>query len=109
MVLTSVSTGTITTDGTEQTIVSDSSENFFWHMIKIYTDSMLSGDKITLKIYDYDTTGAAYKLFDTVPLQDAQTNPTYFSPPLPCHRFKITIQRTAGTDRAYNWERLSAT
>lgn len=107
MVLNHVSQGTITTDGTEQSIVSDSGETFQYHMIKIYTDAMATSDKITIKIYDWDVVAGAYKLYDTIPLQDSQPNPTFYSPPLPQHRFKVTIQRTAGTDRAYNWERLS--
>lgn len=111
MVLTAVSNGTITTDGTEQTIVSDAGENFKYHMIKVYTDAMVASDKITIKVYDWDVVAAAYKLFTTIPLQDVQTvGVVGYAPPLPQHRFKVTIQRTAtgvGGDKAYNWERLS--
>ena len=106
--LTSVATGTKLTDGTEQNLFSDGGENFGYHMLKIYLDAMLAGDKIELRIYDWDTVAGAYKLFDLLTYQDAQTNQVAaYVPPIPMHRCQMSIKRTAGVDRSYNWERLS--
>ena len=109
--LTSVSSGTLTADGTEQTIFADAGENFLYHMAKIFVNNMVASDKVTIRIYDWDIVAAAFVLADTKKLQDVQTDAKVgYVPPLPQHRMKVTLEQTAtgvGGYKNFNWERLS--
>lgn len=108
MVLTHVSQGSTAMDGNEDTLFSDSVENFLYHMVKIYLDPMAGSDAVTIRVYDWDVVAGSYKLYITKKYgPGALTDVSFYSPPLPAHRFKVTIQQTAGTNRTFNWERLS--
>ena len=97
--------GTITTDATEKTIFDITADaNYSTH---IFTHNMVAADKVEIKIYIKDQNGATMRVYDTVQLEDAQSNPAFHIPNLPTKQYKVTIKRLAGTDRAYTWQRVT--
>lgn len=97
--------GTITTDGTEQTIWDITADKHFagW----IFMHNMASGDSITVKIFGKDQNSAVMRVYKAPTFTGVQTSePAYYIPYLTTKQHKVTIQRTAGTDRAYTWQRI---
>jgi hypothetical protein len=103
MVLT-YSHGNVTTDGSEQNLFDITSDSHFatW----IFTHNMQSGDAVTIRVYVYDENTTTLRLYDLQGLVGVQSSPAIFIPFLPSRRYKVSIQRTAGTDRLYSWQRL---
>lgn len=95
--------GTITTDATEQNLFDITGNAHYFTYIFLH--NMQSGDTITLKVYIKDINGNAMRLIKSTSVSNAQTESGFFSF-LPATQYKVTIQRTAGTDRAYTWERI---
>lgn len=79
------------------------------HGCKIHLDAMLAGDTLVFKVYNYDDQDGAERLFGTYTYTGAQTEPTIFFDFIPSTRYKISIQRTGGVDRAVSWERFIVT
>jgi len=71
---------------------------------------MVAGDTVVIRVYVKDQNGATMRVWTQKTLTDAQTNePVWFAPFLPTKQYKVTIQRTAGTDRAFTWQRVVQT
>jgi hypothetical protein len=101
----SYANGTTTTDGSEQTLFDITSDAHFatW----IFAHNMQAGDSIVIKVYVYDDNAATYRVYETQTLSGVQSLGTAtFSPFVPTRRYKVSIQRIAGTDRAYTWMRI---
>lgn len=76
----------------------------------IFANNMTSADTVEIKVYVKDTYGVgAMRVYTTQTLTGAQPDPAYFVPFVPSRQYKVTIKRTAGTDRAYNWMRIEVT
>ena len=98
--------GNVTTDGTEQNLFDITADNHFatW----IFTHNMASGDSVTIKVYVYDNNATTLRLYESVTLTDAQSIPAMFIPFIPTKEYKVSIQRVAGTDRNYTWQRMQS-
>lgn len=97
----------ITTDGTEQSLFDVTIDAH--HACYLFTHNMVAGDSITVRVYIWDNEGSAYRKISTYLVENAQTEPAWFQSFLPSQQFKVTIQRTAGTDRNYTWQRVEVT
>ena len=96
---------TILTDGTVQ-VLADVTDNKYF-TFKIDTSNMASGDTVVLKVYDKVLGGGAFALVTQETYTNAQDLPIKFLPPQwITQEIKITLQRTAGTDRNYYWALL---
>ena len=98
------SKGTFTADGTEQTI----REIARIGKVQGYIDftNMASGDSVTIRSYVKIKSGGSYILQGQRALSDAQATAKLmhiFEFPTPQYGFKITLEQTAGTNRAYDW------
>lgn len=71
----------------------------------IFTHNMLSGDTVVIKVYVKDQNAGTMRLYLTATITNAQTDPAYHIPFVPTKQYRVTIQRTGGTDRAYTWLR----
>lgn len=99
-------TGNTTTDGTEQTISTqtDSAEYQLW----LDLHNLAAGDELEVRIYTQDNlSDTTYRL--SMPVMVFQginlTIPHVYSPPLPADcGWRASIKRTAGTDRNYKWK-----
>jgi len=106
MALTLAQQGSILTNGTEQEIVNITSLNHF--AAYIFTDSMVNGDRLTIRVFVLDDQGATTKKYLDVELIDAQITPAVFIPFVPANQYRITIQRTGGPDRTHNFSVFTA-
>lgn len=99
--------GSITSTASEQTVWDVTADENIggW----IFTHNMTSGDTITIKVYVKDTNGSAMRTYLTTPLSGVQSDPAFYLPFVATREHKVTIQRTAGSDRAYTWQRIEAT
>lgn len=97
----------ITTTASEQNLFDVTADAHY--ATYIFTHNMVGGDEVSVKVYVKDDDGSAMRLFDTIPLIGAQSNPAYFIPFLPTKEYKVTIQRITGTDRNYTWMRVEVT
>jgi len=98
--------GTVTTDGTEQTLATLTSAKIF--IFALDTAAMANGDEIELKIKTKCLTGGTSRIVYCVPYINTQGSPAKFSVPVPSDiEFVATIKRIAGTNRAYPWKVLS--
>lgn len=102
MVLNENTTGTITTTTLEQTITNPT-DGIKFRGLHIYLDAMANGDIMQIKVYTYDPVGTAYKSWITQSISNQQTDPDWFVAFLPTTQYKVTIKKTAGTNRNVNW------
>ena len=98
--------GTITTDGTEQDIYINNAPASVFEPLNVQLDctNMIAGDVIVLRTYYRITDGGNLREKDEVTLNGAQ-DPDLKNINLEPNRFgvQVTIERTAGGDRAYDW------
>ena len=97
----------ITSTGSEANIFDITTEAH--HAFYLFTHNMENGDNITIRIYILDSEGTTMRKIDTIILEDAQSDPSWFYPFLPAQQYRVSIQRNAGTDRSYNWTRVEVT
>lgn len=95
--------GTITTTAGEDTVFDITADEHFacW----LFAHNMVSGDTVVIKIYVKDQNAGTMRLYLSKTLVDAQTEPAFHVPFVPTKQYKVTIQRTGGTDRAFTWLR----
>ena len=99
--------GQITTDGTEQNVyISEAPAGIFRPIcVKIKVTNHTVTETIVIKEYYRMAPGGGWVRFDTVPYAGAiaeegikvDLDPTRYG-------VRVTIQKTAGTNRAYDWE-----
>ena len=98
--------GSETTDGTEQNLFDITADKHF--ALWLFTHNMLSGDKIQVRVNVKDQNTTTMRKYIDTEIADAQTKPAFFIPFVPTKQYKVSIQRTAGTDRLYTWQRIEA-
>lgn len=100
--------GTITTTASEQDLFDITAGPKYFSTI-IFLNAMTSTETFIIKVYVYDTNGATYRVYQTITLTGVQSDPAGYIPTLLSSQYKVTIQRTAGTDRAVTWKRFEQT
>lgn len=94
--------GNTTTDGTEQTLASGTPAGTY--VLRIDTTNMVDGDTIELRAYGKANGSATEHQCYFASFSNTQTDALKLSPPIPAvEDIKLTLKRTAGTDRAYQW------
>ena len=100
--------GTLTTDGNEQSVyVNETPASLFKPIcVKIDCTAHTATESITVKTYYRIKSGGDYILQDTVSYTLTTIVPALLSIDLEPNRYgvKVTMQKTAGTNRAYDWE-----
>ena len=102
----STNSGTVTTDGTEQTLGSTTAiSGGATLVLHIDTTNMVDGDVIEIRHYLGKNGGSDIQT-DFASFANAQGDKLKRCPVLDVHangRAKFTIKRVAGTDRSYDW------
>jgi hypothetical protein len=96
------SVGTLTADGTEQTVT----ELTVLGTLEGHIDlsNMASGDTVRIREYIRMKTGGAYQLYDSVDYSGALAQPALHMVKLPArYGVRITLQQTAGVNRDYDY------
>ena len=98
---------TLTTDGTEQTLYVNEAPSGVFDPICVMIDftAHTATETVTIKVYYRIKSGGDYILLDEEEFIGAQ-DPDLILTELEPNRFgiKVTIEKTAGTNRAYDWE-----
>jgi len=101
--LTEFTLGTLTADGTEQTVA----ELKVLGTLEGYIDftNMAGGDTVVINEYVKVKNGGSYILYATATYNDAQSSPMIHTTKLPTkYGVKVTLQQTAGVNRTYDYE-----
>ena len=96
------SVGTLTADGTEQTVfeLTSLAELEGW----IDLANMESGDVVIIKVYVKTRSGGTYRLYDSASYSGIQSSPGLHITKLPAkYGLKGTVQQTTGTNRTYDF------
>tara|TARA_R100000963_G_C4536918_1_gene35805 strand:- start:110 stop:433 length:324 start_codon:yes stop_codon:yes gene_type:complete len=94
--------GTLTTDGSEQTLGTSTFVGV--HVVQIDLSAMQAGDTVVLKAKTKTLTGSAVAIFIEQTFTGVQTEPIIQTEPVTSpFSFTATLQRTGGSDRAYPW------
>jgi len=94
--------GTLTADGTEQTVV----EVTTLGTLEGYIDlaNMQAGDSVTIRLYVKLKSGGTYRLYDSATYTDAQSKPALHVVKLPTrYGIRVTLEQTAGVNRDYDY------
>jgi hypothetical protein len=106
MALTLVDSGTKTTDGTEQTLSSQTNSGTY--VLAIDLGAMANGDVVEIRIKTKVLSGGTSRLAYFATYANAQGVPNVYSVPVPANiEFVATVKRVSGSDRAYPWALLS--
>lgn len=97
--------GSTTTTTSEADLFSPVTSDAY-HGCHIFLHNMAAGDTFVFKVYTYDNNTTTLRVFDTITKTDAQTNPAFFVPMIPTRQYKITVQKTVGTNRAVTYDRV---
>ena len=99
--------GTITTSTSEDTIndITGDAIYAFW----LFAHNMTASETFVVNIYAKDQNGGTMRLYLTETLTGVQSSPAFYLAPLVTKQFKVTIQKTAGTNRAVTWQRAEIT
>lgn len=103
-------TGSTTADGTEQTLNTTSPETTAGaYQVAIDVANMAAGDVLEIRIKEKARSADTQRTVLHDVLSHAQAEPLWFSPPLLLiNGWDVTIEQTAGTNRAYPWSIRSA-
>ena len=101
--------GTLTTSASEQNFFDITTGGPKYFTTIVFTHNMTSTETFVFKVYVYDSNASTSRLFDTITLTGDQTNDAYYIPTLISSQYKVSVQRTAGTDRAVTWKRFEHT
>jgi hypothetical protein len=99
--------GSVTTTSSEQNLFDVIGQAIY--ALHIFTNDMASGDIVDIKIYVKDQTGNTMRLFDTITLSGDQPADAGYIDGIPARQYKVSIQRTGGSDNTFNWDRVEIT
>lgn len=98
--------GTVTTDGTEQTLTTQTTPATY--VLVVDTNAMVNGDIIELRLKTKARTGSTSRVAYFATYAHVQGQPNKYSVPVPVTtEIVATIKRVGGTDRAYVWSLYS--
>ena len=101
--------GTITTTASEQSLFDITTGGPKYFTSIIFLHNMTATETFRIRVYVYDSNGAAYRTMVDETITAAQDPPAYYMPTVLSSQYKVTIIRTAGTDRAVTWKRFEQT
>ena len=100
-----VKEGSVTADGTEQTLFETTSAGVYEGWIDV--SNLQSGDQVVLRLYVKPYSGSDWKKVDEVSVSGPHDKPAV---PLAriavIYGFKVTLQQTAGTYRTFSFQIL---
>lgn len=102
MALTNISDNSTTTDGTEQTLVTDTTGRVYVACFDL--SALAGGDTLEIRVYTKIRSGGTSRVAYLAAYQNAQSQPQKYSPPIPANiEVKVTMKLTAGSNRSVPW------
>lgn len=76
----------------------------------VFCHNMAAGDTYKARIYVYDQNAGAERVYKTkqFTFEDLAGDPAVFLPFVPSKRYRVSLQKIAGTDRTFTWQRVEA-
>jgi hypothetical protein len=71
----------------------------------VFTHNMTSAETVIIKAYVQDINAGVLREWGRDTISGVQTSPAFYIHLVPTSAYKVTIQRTAGTDKSYTWTR----
>jgi hypothetical protein len=97
-----VAQGTVTADGTEQTIIEYTGKASLSGYIDL--SNMQSGDTVTVRVYVKIRRDGDYKLYQAETFSNKQDEPAlYILPKATGYAYKVTIQQTSGVYKSFDY------
>ena len=107
MTLTFTANGSTATTASEATLSEITSDDDAYWGGMVYVPATFTGtDSVILKWYIYDINAAtitAKIIYAKTITGDQSAEPGIYFPPIAGKRYRLTIQRLAGTDRTFTW------
>lgn len=103
-------TATTASEATLNEITSD--DDAYWGAMVIVPAAFTGTDSAIIKFYTYDINAATItgKIQYPKTITGSQAAaPVIYIPLVPCKRYRLTIQRLAGTDRTFTWHIIKQT
>jgi len=95
--------GSLTMDGTEQTVVEVTTENNVDGFVDL--SPMAAGDTVEFKVYLKIKADGAYRLYETAEFSGEQAKPLVYVHRRPVrYGWKLTARQTAGTYRTFDYQ-----
>jgi hypothetical protein len=102
LLTTNPASGTVTTDGTEQSFTSGTASGSYY--LELETNNMVDGDQIEIRGYIKPGASSTKRQCIYNSLSNLQSDPGYISGILPTPGYiEFSIKRIAGSDRSYKW------
>jgi phenolic acid decarboxylase len=101
--------GTITTTASEQDLFDITTGGPKYFTTIVFLHNMTATETFVFKVYVYDTNATTYRVFQTITITGSQADPAGYMPTLLSSQYKVSVQRTTGTDRAVTWKRFEQT
>ena len=98
------STATTASEATLSEITSD--DDAYWGGMLYFPATFTTGDQVVVKWYIYDINAAtitAKIVYARTFTHSQASEPAVYFPPIAGKRYRLTLQRTAGTDRTFTW------
>jgi hypothetical protein len=105
---TSIASGTVTADGTEQTLATDTANHTY--VLVVDTATLVNGETLELRIYTKCLTAGTERLAYMATYVNAQGEPMKYSIPVPADiSCKVTLKQSVyvSTYKAFPWKLLS--
>lgn len=106
MVLNFADSGTATTTASEASIFSQIILDAL-HACMIHLEAMTSTETFVVKVYVWDSADAVERQFQISTFTGVQASPSVLFDFQPSKRYRLSIQRTAGTDKQISYERYT--
>lgn len=101
------------TDGTQATTTSEANlfdlTNNAEFAAWIFLHNMTASETFRIKVYVKDQSSASMREYLTQDYTGVQASPAVYISPVLTKEFKVTIQKTAGTNRDVNWQTIEVT
>ncbi len=99
--------GTITTSASEQTMIDlTANEEFeFW----FFLHNAQAGDTFRFRVYVKDQNAGSMRVTEDESIAGVQSSPAFYVASYITKEFKVTVQRTGGSDRAITWQSIERT
>jgi len=105
---TSIASGTLTADGTEQGLATDTANKNY--VLVVDTANLVNGEAVELRLYTKCLTGGTERLAYMATYVNAQGEPMKYSVPVPADiSLRATLKQTAyfSAYKAFPWKLLS--
>lgn len=106
MTITEIDSGTLTTDGSEQVVTTDTAGHTY--VFALDTTNLAAGDAIEVRIKAKVLSGGAEGQAYYATWANVQEDVVKYSLPVPANQsIKVTMTRVGGADESYDWALLA--